>query len=69
MGLITITIAFIALAFWRQTPVLKVLSGIVSIVFGAYWATYTMGDWGYIAQGVGFCVLGLYMILTARDRV
>ena len=68
MALILITAAFIALAFWRQTPALKVVSGIVAIVFGAYWATVVLNSYVYMATGVGFCVIGLYMILTAWSK-
>ena len=63
-----IILAFIYLAFWRQTRALKIVAGLLSIVFGAYWATLVMDEWIYIAAGVAYAIAGLYLILTSESK-
>lgn len=64
MLLIIVVLAFLGLAFWRQTRTLKIVAGLLAIVFGAYWATFVQNNYVYIASGVAYAIAGLYLILT-----
>ena len=64
MLLIIVVLAFLGLAFWRQTRALKITAGLLAMVFGAYWATFVQNNYVYIASGVAYAIAGLYLILT-----
>jgi hypothetical protein len=68
MVLVLLVALLIALAFWRQTPALKIISGLVAIAFGAYWTTAVLNNYVYIASGVAVIIIGVYMIVTAWSK-
>ena len=68
MELIVVTLAIIGLAFWRQTRPLKIVAGLLSLVFGGYWITLFPGVWIYWASGVSYMILGIYLLLMSGDR-
>ena len=68
MELIVVVLAIVGVAFWRQTRTLKIVAGILAIVFGAYWISLFPTVWIYIASGVAYAVIGLYLLLTSGSR-
>ena len=45
MELIIVVLAIVGVAFWRQTRTLKIVAGILAIVFGAYWISLFPTVW------------------------
>jgi intracellular septation protein A len=68
MELIIVVLAIVVLAFWRQTRTLKIVAGILMMVFGAYWISLFPTVWIYIASGVAYAVVGLYLLLTSGSN-
>jgi hypothetical protein len=58
-------IAFIALARWLHSPILKIASGVACLGYGAYFISQNTESYVVILIGVVFLILGLFQILTS----
>jgi hypothetical protein len=63
--LFAMLIVLIALSRWLRSPILKIVSGLASLGYGAYFISTNTESYVIIMIGVAFLILGLFQILTS----
>jgi len=58
----------VVLSVWLHSPVMKIVSGIASLGFGANFISTDPESYIIIIIGVAFLILGLYQMLTSFRR-
>lgn len=64
MELIIVALALVAVAFWQRSNFLMIVSGLVAVAFGVYWAVSAAG-FVYVIEGVAAVAVGIYMLIDA----